>query len=172
MAPVRHVLLEANKLLLQITEEKKSSKQFLIFNLFRPQNYLDEIRGYHEKLKTLTPILTLAINSLQHKKSNDTDHAITNGIDAFSASKIIRHNAAKEFWVQHFGEKVSVQHWQLTLVKLYKVDCSRFVAAFQHHFSAQIKEKNIDFESFKKPLKVKLDKNESTKTWCITYLYI
>ncbi len=114
MLPIRAVLLEADKLLKELSEEKKNAKSFLIFNLFRPQNYLEEIRGYREKLNHLTPILTLAINSIQHKKTVSTVSTsigndslkINGGPHSFSAAKLLQHDKARSFWAQHFGDQV------------------------------------------------------------------
>ena len=72
---VKSVLDDAEKTLKQIQEEKKNRFYFLlnqliyrsrfsIWNPFRSQNHVEEIKSHQEKLKTLTPILNLAMNSI------------------------------------------------------------------------------------------------------------
>jgi len=142
---LRQVLEDAEKTLKQLDEEKKSRFYFLL-HPFRPQSHIEEIKCYLEKLKTLTPILTLAINSQQHHSKGHHEPPNNNN-SSFSASKMLKNESSKDFWVHHFGDKE------------YAVSWSRFIAALSHEFSDKFLKEGISLHFHVRSLKNLLDKN-------------
>ncbi|PRP87799.1 hypothetical protein PROFUN_04273 [Planoprotostelium fungivorum] len=114
---MKSVIEDAEKTLREMAQEKKGRFHF-ITQAFTANRHIEEIKGYMEKLRNLTPILNLAINTAMHRKSKEKKF--------FSASKIIRNEDALPFWVQHFGDQE------------YKVSWARFEAAFEHEFADKL----------------------------------
>jgi hypothetical protein len=94
---------------------------------FRSGTDLSELKAHQEKLKTLCPILSLAITSQQNKKAHNfvivcyvssRAHALSVVIlalgsiqgaseaDQFDALRLVTNEQAKQFWAHHFGHKV------------------------------------------------------------------
>ena len=77
---------------------------------------------------------------------------------AFSVTKILKNEAAKRFWLHHFGANVR-DHYQLSLndKKEYKVKWNRFIHAFEHEYERQLKELGYDLNKYLGMFKETLD---------------
>jgi len=97
---------------------KTTSFSQRVLSWIRSSNYLSELKRHQEKLKTLCPILSLAITAgQQNKKDGDGQ--------GFDALRLLQNYETKNFWAHHFGPKT------------FKVTWSRFLAAFEHEFGMQ-----------------------------------
>jgi hypothetical protein len=100
------------------------------FNWFRPRNDLKELKGHQEKLKTLCPILSLAITTCQAQQrplkrrktgseggrsdrgegeegeEGDGNRQISGQNQGFDAARLLKNDETKHFWLHHFGAKV------------------------------------------------------------------
>jgi len=88
----------------------------------RSNNDLAELKGHQDKLKTLCPILSLAISTSQQNNRLPASAGADLGFDAL---RLIQNEEAKKFWAHHFGPKT------------FKVTWSQFRAAFEHEFKDQ-----------------------------------
>src|SRR3989442_1183806 len=87
-----------------------SRRRFLFF--FRSSVDLNELKSYQDKLKTLCPILSLAIttNTQQIQEERQQKENASNqagGQGGFNASRLLKSDEANEFWNLHFGAQAS-----------------------------------------------------------------
>jgi len=140
---LRQVLEDAEKTLKDMNAEKqKKTIISFILNPFKNQNHIEHIKGYQEKLKTLTPILNLAMNSIQHHSRSKEEAHKSN---TFDASNLISNEKAKPFWLQHFGNLE------------YKVSWSRFASAIEHEIQHKTQDQDFHLQRHLKMLKKRLD---------------
>ncbi|ELR25701.1 uncharacterized protein ACA1_085500 [Acanthamoeba castellanii str. Neff] len=107
-----------------------------VMSWFRSSTDLSELKGHQEKLKTLCPILSLAITTSQQNKNKGGAGAD----QEFNAMRLVKNEETKRFWAHHFGPKT------------FKVTWDQFRAAFEHEFEAQ-RDSNIEL------LRQRLDRN-------------
>jgi pSer/pThr/pTyr-binding forkhead associated (FHA) protein len=123
-----NITLEGAKNALQrIENSRKNKKGFFSLQFFRGSKDIEELKSYQEKLKSLTPILSLAISTHVKKQqnkeenNNNNNNVNMNNNENSLASKVLKFEDAKKFWTEHFGEAFSIP-WQ------------RFKAAFTHEY--------------------------------------
>ncbi|ELR21671.1 uncharacterized protein ACA1_230580 [Acanthamoeba castellanii str. Neff] len=107
-----------------------------VMSWFRSSTDLSELKSHQEKLKTLCPILSLAITTSQQNKNKGGAGAD----QEFNAMRLVKNEETKRFWAHHFGPKT------------FKVTWDQFRAAFEHEFEAQ-RDSNIEL------LRQRLDRN-------------
>jgi hypothetical protein len=173
----------AQSTLKQMNEKEKGVFGFL--NPFRSKKLEEELKGYQEKLKTMTPILALAVQTRKRQSTSSKSPK------AFNVGKIIKSHKAKQFWVQHFGQARTqlcfslhffffflfscfvVSQWCMSFdsnssVQEYKVEWKRFSAAFQHEFESQLKELGLVYKEHASTLRMAIDKNNGTLSCCFS----
>lgn len=128
-----NITLEGAKNALQrIENSRKNKKGFFSLQFFRGSKDIEELKSYQvilsihmqviaprtdlqliqEKLKSLTPILSLAISTHVKKQqnkeenNNNNNNVNMNNNENSLASKVLKFEDAKKFWTEHFGEVI------------------------------------------------------------------